>query len=145
MIGPHSVRSRVTLGGSDDWIPVWSPDGAQVFFMSYRNGVGDIYAKSVGGSTLEQPVVLSTSQKVPTDISSDGRYVAYWSESTETLGDVWVSPVAPGGAPISIAHTSFNERAARFSPDGRFIAYSSNESGRDEVYVQLFPPTGGKW
>ena len=88
MIGPHSVRSRVTLGGSDDWIPVWSPDGAQVFFMSYRNGVGDIYAKSVGGSTLEQPVVLSTSQKVPTDISSDGRYVAYWSESTETLGDV---------------------------------------------------------
>jgi eukaryotic-like serine/threonine-protein kinase len=137
--------TRLTFGGSDDWIPVWSPDGQKVVFMSYRNGVGDLYVKTVAGSAPENAVVLSENQKVPSDWSSDGRFIAYWSDTADTRGDVWAVASAPSGSPIAIACSPANERQPRFAPDGTFVAYSSDESGQDEVYVQPFPPTGAKW
>lgn len=70
--------------------------------------------------------------------------LAYRTDRIDSRGDVWVLPVAPRGAPIPIAQTQFNEQRPRFSPDGRFIAYESDETGRTEVFVQPFPPNGDK-
>jgi Tol biopolymer transport system component len=140
-----AAPTRVTFGGSDDWIPFWSPDGQKVAFMSYRNGVGDLFVKAFNSAAPEQPLLVSEEQKTPGDWSADGKYVAYWVERADTRGDVWVLPLEGARQPIAIARTKFNERRPRWSPDGRFIAYESDESGVSEVYVQPFPPTGGKW
>jgi Tol biopolymer transport system component len=107
--------------------------------------VSDLFVKTVNGTAPEEPLVTSEEQKTPGDWSLDGRFVAYWVSRAETLGDVWVTPLEGARQPIPIARTKFNERRPRFSPDGRFIAYESDESGGSEVYVQPFPPTGGKW
>jgi serine/threonine protein kinase/Tol biopolymer transport system component len=139
-----AAPTRVTFGGSDDWQPIWSPDGQKVAFMSYRNGVGDLYVKTVNGTAPEEPLLTSADQKIPGDWSRDGRFVALWSERADTRGDIAV--VAVQSKQITwIARTQANERRPRFSPDARFVAYESDESGTNEVYVQPFPPTGGKW
>ena len=113
--------------------------------MSYRNGVSDLYVKTIDGTAPEEPLVTSDEQKTPGDWSTDGKFVAYWTNRTDTRGDVWVSPLEAGRPPIPIARTKFSERNPRFAPDGHFLTYESDESGAYEVYVQPFPPTGGKW
>jgi Tol biopolymer transport system component len=145
VLNPGAAPTRITFGGSDDWWPFWSPDGQRVAFMSYRNGVADFYVKTVNGSASEEPLVISDAQKAAGDWSRDGRFVTYWVDTAESRGDIWVSPVHHGQPPIAVARTAANERRPRFSPDGRYVAYDSDESGRGEVYVQPFPPTGGKW
>jgi Tol biopolymer transport system component len=140
-----AAPTRVTFGGSDDWQPFWAPDGQKVGFMSYRNGVSDLYVKTLNRADPEQPLLVSEEQKVPGDWSADGRYVVYWADRADTRGDIWVLPLEGTREPVPIARTKFNERRPRFSPDGRFIAYESDETGESEVYVQPFPPTGGKW
>ena len=113
--------------------------------MSYRDGPGDIYVKSLAAAAPEEPLIADEDQKVPSDWSADGRFLAYLTDRTDSRTDVWVLPVAPKGAPIPVARTPFDEQRPRFSPDGRFIAYESDETGRMEVFVQPFPPTGRKW
>ena len=136
---------RLTFADSDDWIPVWAPDGGSIAFMSYRKGPGDIHVKSVATAQPEQALLESDEQKGPTDWSRDGRFLAYSVDRADSRQDVWVLPLQPPGTPIPIARTTFSERQARFSPDGKFIAYESDETGRFEVYVQPLPPTGAKW
>ena len=135
----------VTFGGIDEWHPLWSPDAQRLAFMSYRDGPGDIYVKSLAAAAPEEPLIADEDHKVPTDWSADGRFLAYFTDGTDSRRDVWVLPVAPKGAPIPVARTPFAEKRPRFSPDGRFIAYESDETGQTEVYVQPFPPTGRKW
>jgi dipeptidyl aminopeptidase/acylaminoacyl peptidase len=140
-----AAPTRVTFGGSDDWVPFWSPDGQKVGFMSYRNGVGDIFVKTLIGAAPEEPLLVSEEQKSAGDWSTDGKYLAYTNDRADNRGDIWVLPLEGARQPIPIARTRFNERRPRFSADGRFVAYESDETGRNEVYVQPFPPTGGKW
>ena len=83
--------------------------------------------------------------KYPLSWSPDGRSLLYGVATRETGADLWVLPVSGERKPFSFVHTQFTERAGRFSPDGRWIAYDSNESGRFEVYVAPFPGPGGKW
>jgi Tol biopolymer transport system component len=135
----------VTFGGIDEWHPLWSPDAQRLAFMSYRDGPGDIYTKSLAMSAPEDPLIVDEEQKVPSDWSADGRFLAYFTDRTDSRTDVWVLPVAPKGAPISVARTPSEEQRPSFSPDGRFIAYESDETGQPEVYLQPFPPTGRKW
>jgi Tol biopolymer transport system component len=137
--------TRVTFGGIDEWHGLWGPDAQVVTFMSYRDGPGDIYVKSLEKAAPEEALMTSEAQKVPSDWSADGRFLAYWTDRTDSRGDVWVLPIAPKGEPIPIAETQFSETTPRFSPDGRFIAYQSDETGQMEVFVQPFPPTGAKW
>ena len=137
--------NRITFGGIDEWHPLWSPDAQSLAFMSYRDGPGDIYVKSLSAAAPEEPLIADKDQKVPADWSADGRFLAYHTDGTDSRTDVWVLPVAPKGAPIPVARTPFEERRPRFSPDGRFIAYESDETGQPEVFVQPFPPTGRKW
>ena len=80
----------------------------------------------------------------PMDWSHDGRYILYYNQSAKTGLDLWALPTADDRKPLALLQTSFNEDHGAFSPDARRVAYSSNESGRDEVYVQPFPTTGAR-
>lgn len=148
VLDPAAPPRRVTFGGSDDWQPFWSADGHTVAWMSYRNGTGDLFAKALDGAAPETAVFkrseVENDQRVPGDWASDGRSIAYWTDRSDTRGDVWVQAL-DGSKPVAIAATPFNERRPRFAPDGRFLAYESDESGQGEVFVQPVPPTGGKW
>ena len=138
-------RSRFTFDPAVDRYPIWSPRGDRIVFSSQRLGGEDLFVKSSMG-TGEAEVLLDTEEaKFPTDWSGDGRYVLYTNRSVETARDVWALPVDGEGDPFPVLQTPFREWHAMFSPDGNWIAYDSNETGRDEVYVQPFPPTGGKW
>ncbi len=139
-------RSRLTFDPALDRYPLWSPEGDRIVFSSQRIGAGeDLFLKSAMGTGDAQILLETDEDKFPTDWSSDGRYVLYTNRSAETARDVWALPLDGDQDPFPVLNTPFREWHAMFSPDGRWIAYDSNETGRDEVYVQPFPPTGGKW
>ncbi|HKE83393.1 MAG TPA: protein kinase [Vicinamibacterales bacterium] len=148
VLDPSAPPRRVTFGGSDDWQPFWSADGLKLAWMSYRNGTGDLFAKELDGAAPEaavfKPSEFQDDQRVPGDWAPDGRSIAYWTDRSDTRGDVWVQSL-DGSKPIAIAATSFNEMRPRFAPDGRFVAYESDELGQNEIFIQPVPPTGGKW
>jgi Tol biopolymer transport system component len=137
-------RSRLTFAGSD-WMPIWSPDGRQIVFRSHRDGQPNLYRKSADGSGIDEVLLTSSEEKGPEDWSANGQYIAYHVTSDAGNVDLYALPLIGDRRPIPIATTPGNEGGARFSPDGRWIAYTSYETGREEVYVQPFPPTGAKW
>jgi eukaryotic-like serine/threonine-protein kinase len=134
--------SRFTSDPADDVFPVWSPDGSRIIFGSNRRGTHELYQKPVAGDRNEE-VLLSTGQPVnPTDWSRDGRVVLFTSRDPKTGSDIWALPL--DGKPLPIVQTASDEQAAQFAPDGRWIAYLSNESGVAEVYVRPFPGPGDR-
>jgi serine/threonine protein kinase/Tol biopolymer transport system component len=140
-----SARSRLTFPGSDDWQPIWSHDGLRVLFGSYRNGPIDMYIKPASGGGSDQEFMRSPIQKGPRDWSRDGRFILYTQDSPEMKEDLYARDTSDTGAAIAIAATSAREFDGRFSPNGRWVSYVSTETGTNEIYVQPFPPTGGKW
>jgi Tol biopolymer transport system component len=131
----------VTLNSppTNDFGPLWSPDGNSVVFSSNIKGSYDLYRRSLSGQGTEV-VILSTPQlKVASDWSSDGRVLLYYVQDPKTGADVMGLPVQGGGPPFEVVRTSFNESAVQFSPDAKWLAYRSDKSGRSEVYVQPFP------
>ncbi len=141
--------SRLTSHPAEDGVPVWSPDASQVAFASWRDG-GDsnLYVKNVHSSAPETPLLASHSNKYPTDWSRDGRYLMYHEAAVGTGWDLWVlrmDRAASGTAPQVYLKTDWNEEDGRFSPDGRWVAYASDEGGRTEVYVRAFPTGERKW
>ena len=141
----RGVNSRFTFGTGNNVVPLWSPDGGTVVFSSNREGVPDLYEKPATGQGEEKLLSKSDETKYACDWSRDGRYIAYMSQGKKTQFDIWVLPTFGDRKPIPVAVSPFNEGKPVFSPDGRFLAYTSNESGRPEIYVQTFPGTGGKW
>jgi len=136
--------SRFTSDVADDVFPVWSPDGSRIVFSSNRKGIQDLYQKSVTGGGNED-LLLSTAQaKLATDWSPDGRFVLFNSQDPKRSLDIWVLPLDGKGKPFPVVDTPFDEQGGQFSPDGNWIAYQSNESGRAEVYVQPFPGPGNR-
>ena len=127
--------SRFTFDPADETDPIWSPDGHQIAFNAVRNGVVDIFLKPVTG-TAEPKALLVTSEDKQTECwSPDGRLLLYRiGRKTRAL------PLA-GGKPAVLPAMEY----PRISPDGHWVAYTSDESGREEVYVQSFPPTEGRW
>ena len=102
--------------------------------------------KPADGSGAEETLVRGESLiVVPTSWSSDGKFLAYWTVGSATGRDVWIATITGGRKPQPFLRTQFNEMQATFSPDDRWVAYMSEESGRYEVYVQPFPGPGGKW
>jgi Tol biopolymer transport system component len=138
-------RSRLTFPGSDDWQPIWSPDGLRIMFGSYRNGPIDMYSKLADGGGNDQEFMVSSIQKGPRDWSKDGRFVLYTQDSPETKEDLYAREASGNVSPVTIAATAAREFDGRFSGDRRWVSYVSNETGMNEVFVQPFPPTGGKW
>ncbi len=142
----RGLRTRFTFDPRPDNGPIWSPDGSRVVFSSTRKGSFDLYIKSYAGSADEELFLETEHDQFPESWSSDGRYVAYQSRGVPgTVSDIWVLPLSGDRKPIPFLQTRFLERHAQFSPDGHWIAYISDESGRDEVYVAPFPVPGRKW
>ncbi len=141
----RGVNSRFTFGQDDAFCPVWSPRGDFILHVSDRNGTLGIYQKATSGSGEEKLLVKSDAFLLPTSISPDGRSLAYQRQDPKTGWDVMVVPLTGDVKPVSFRVTRFREAQPRFSPDGRFIAYVSNESGRNEVYVQTYPGPGRTW
>jgi Tol biopolymer transport system component len=113
-----------------------------VLFASNRSGFFNLYRKRVAGAGPEALLFTSASTQVPTDWSH-GTFL-YTNVDSKQQADVWMAPEKGGGKPTPVLAASFNEYAARLSPDGRWMAYTSDESGRPEVYVQRFPTATGK-
>jgi len=139
------VPSRLTFSTAIEDMPVWAPDGSRVLFNSAVAGGPDIYAKASTGAGTEELVLESGTPKRPTDWSRDGRFILYESDDQNSRTDLWVLPLFGDRKPQLFLQTPFAEQHARLSPDGKWIAYISDESRTPEVYVQSFPPSGGKW
>jgi hypothetical protein len=118
---------------------------AASFFTSDQDGPGNLYQKPSSGAVNDAQILKTSERKWPSDWSADGRFIAYASSSPKTGLDLWLLPMDGERKPVPYLQTPFNEDHARFSPDVRFIAYSSDESGRYEVYVQTFPGSPSKW
>ena len=137
----RNILRRLTSDPARDYDAVWSPGGDRIVFNSDRNGVLNFYELSIaGGSPSAETLLLETSEHKNTqDWSTDGRYLLYSVQSVTTGNDLWVLPLIGDRQPKPIAQTAAHETRGRFSPDGRWVAYESNESGRSEIYVQAFP------
>jgi eukaryotic-like serine/threonine-protein kinase len=138
--------TRLTFDPSVDNVPVWSPDGRRIAFMSNRDGgVFNLYVKDADGTGADELLLKTPHNKTINDWSADGQYILYSEDDPATKEDLWVLPLAAGAKPTRVVATSFSETAGSFSPDGRWIAYASNESGPRQVFVQRFPAARGKW
>jgi eukaryotic-like serine/threonine-protein kinase len=135
----RNVNQRLTSDPALDDSPVWSQDGKRIAFASSRAGHYDLYQISAGGGR-EELLYASGENKFPTSWSPDGRYLLYSVRARETNGDIWALQLdgTSRRAPVALVHTRANEGGGAFSPDSRWIAYVSDESGIAEVYVLPF-------
>ena len=134
---------RFTTAPQPEIAPVWAPDGKRIVFSAAYSGRFDLYRKALDGTASE--LLLGTDEnKQATDWSRDGRYLLYRAVSDSANFDVWALPLEGDKRPIPLVRTPFEERDAQFSPDGKWIAYQSNESGRFEIYLQPFPVPGAR-
>lgn len=138
----RGVSTRLTLDDSGA-NPVWSPDGRYVAY----NGPEGIYRKPANGAGPEEILLRTNFLAFPKSWSPDGRFLIYAQIHPGTGADLLASPVEGHSHPLVLAETTANEDQGQFSPDGHWVAYTSNESGVSEIYVIPFPPTptGGKW
>jgi Tol biopolymer transport system component len=134
--------TRFTTHQAVDGFPVWSPDGSRIAFHSQRNGTFDVWIKQSNGAVGTEELLVGTpDHEWPLDWSRDGRFLLFHrSNQNYASSDLWVLPMTGSNRePVVVAKTPFEERLGQFSPDGRWIAYETNESGRREIVVQAFP------
>jgi dipeptidyl aminopeptidase/acylaminoacyl peptidase len=144
----RQILSRLVADVAGSHEPVWSPDGSRVVFNSNRaGGFGDLYWTQADGGSPDELILKSIDRvmQIPTDWSLDGRLLLYVIERGTDRQDLWVMPTGAGRTPQAFLATPANETQGQFSPDSRWIAYASNESGAYEVYVRRFPGAAGKW
>jgi eukaryotic-like serine/threonine-protein kinase len=138
----RDAMRRLTFNPAIDAMPVWSPDGARILFASSRNQTFDLFVKNADGGQEEKLLEFDNStkdDKYPYDWSPDGKYILYTRET-----ELWFAtfPELKGRAFLAAPGTIKN---AKFSSDGKWVAYASNESGKFEIYVTSFPAAQGKW
>jgi serine/threonine protein kinase len=138
--------SRFTFDASqENASPIWSPDGNHIAFGSRRNGKWGIYRKLSNGTGTEELLFESEVLKMPMSWSADDKWILYMTIDAKTGQDIWALPLSGDRKAFPILQTPFNEGHPQFSPDGKWFAYESNETGRSEIYIQSFPPGTGKW
>ena len=137
-------RSRLTFDGNSNAAAVWSPDGSQLAFTSERKGIRDLYVKQISGSTAEELLLSTNTNKTVDDWSVDGARISF-SEQPPNAANVWFLPMSPRRREAKRLPGSGGEMQSHFSPDGRFLAYRSSESSRFEIYVQALAPGGSRW
>lgn len=144
----RELKTRFTFDTAEERELAWSPDGSTIVFNSNRKGHFDLYQKPSDGSASEELLYADDKDKYPTSFSPDGKLLLYMVyQDRTTKSHIWILPVqgtAGERKPRLFAQTAFNETWAQFSPDGRWIAYASDESQRNEIYVAPFPGPGGK-
>ena len=146
MIDARGVMSRLTSHPSLDDLPIWTSDGQHIVFKSSRNGRSSLYRMpSTGGGPDE--TVITASTIMPMDVSRGSSHLVYGLDDGRARFqfDLWRLPLSGDRKPIPVRRTMFNETQAQLSPDGRWIAYVSNDSGRNEINVSAFPSGDGKW
>jgi Tol biopolymer transport system component len=143
----RGLRTRLTFAPEADTFPVWSPSGKQIAFASQRNGNFDVFVRAANGVGEPRPAVVSPESEYPDAWSPDGTTLLINRVSPRTSNDLWMVKQKADGtfAPPTVwLQTAHNETHATFSPDGKYVAYDSDDSGRLETYVR---PVGGdgKW
>ena len=141
VIEPSGSETRLTLDASQhNSIPVWSPDGRDIVYSSLRSGKWGLYQKRSDGSGTEELLFESDLPKAPMSWSPDGKRIVFGVQDPKTKSDLWVLSLADKKA-TPLVNTPFNETHAQISPDGKWIAYTSDLVGnRREIHVQPFPP-----
>jgi serine/threonine protein kinase len=135
---------RLTTDPTSDLFPSWSPNGDHVTFVSTRNGVTSIYQKLSNAASPEEPLVSSAEIKSNPQWAPDGQSIIYTQLNPKTSGDLYLLSLSGEKKSTSWLQTNFIEGQARLSPNGRWIAYTSNETEQFQVYVESFPATGAK-
>ena len=146
------MTTRLTFDGlvAQGWgmaVPVvWSPDSTRVAYCTDRSGVYDVYQILASGAGRPEPLLQSDAiYKLPTAWSPDGKYVIFTQLGEGGVYDLWLLPLHGDRTPVPYLRTPFNEDFAAFSPDGRWLAYDSDETGKPEIYVRSFPDQGEKY
>jgi serine/threonine protein kinase/Tol biopolymer transport system component len=148
----RETLTRLTFEGNSNQYPVWTPDGKRIAFQSSKEGPLNIFWQLADGSGGLERLATSEDTQAAHSWSPDGQLLAFIEVNPTTRFDIWVLRMgdpSPGSGLVRKAQpflrTPFNESVPRFSPDGRWLAYISDESGRYEIYVQPYPGPGGKW
>ena len=138
----RKINTRFTTDGATNQFPIWSADGSTIVFRSNRAGRFDLYEKNATGLEPERLLLQTPFDKIPASASVDGRFILFDSTDAKGGTDIWL--LTRGATPPAhpLIASAFNELQAVFSPDGRLIAYVSDESGRPEVHVRTFTPPG---
>jgi Tol biopolymer transport system component len=135
-------NTRLTFHPGPDFDPVWPPDGKKIAFAGQRDGRLDLYEKNADGSGEERLLLKSDQDKTPTSWSRDGKFILFGSSDPKTQEDLWVLPLDGSNVgslkPFVFLKTEFLEAAGQVSPDGRWVAYMSDQSGTYQVYVRPF-------
>jgi serine/threonine-protein kinase len=143
----RDTMTRLTFTGNN-FVPIWSQDGRYIVFQSAGAGTSVIRSD---GSSKPMPLTESKNTQTPWSFTADGKRMAFMEQDSKTSYDLWTVPIETDGAglragkPEVFLQTPADERYPAFSPDGRWLAYMSNESGTSQVYVRAFPDKGGKW
>jgi serine/threonine protein kinase len=145
----RGVPTRFTFDQGNDGYPVWSPDGAMLYFNSDRQGQLDLFRKASDGASEEQLLLSDAENKYPDAVSPDGHWLLYHRRDPANGLELWMLSLAhtESGKPepkLYLEKKPFNELGGQFSPDGSWVAYQSDESGRMEVYASPFPGPGAK-
>jgi eukaryotic-like serine/threonine-protein kinase len=140
----RETLTRLTFEGNNNNAPVWTPDGKRIAFNSNKDGPLNIFWQLVDGSGGLERLLTSEYLQAPMSWSPDGQLLAFHEVNPTTQRDIWVLRLKDRKAEPFL-RTPADERAPRFSPDGHWLTYVSNESGRFEIYVQPYPGPGGKW
>jgi eukaryotic-like serine/threonine-protein kinase len=138
LLDARGALIRITSSEAMESWPVWSPDGTRLAYQSRVDEIS-VHVKALTGGAGEQPLLSTGTRISPRDWSSDGRHLLYNSDD-----DLWATTLERDAKPVAVATTKFAEHGGQFSPDARWVAYESDESGRVEVYAQSFPAGSGK-
>jgi Tol biopolymer transport system component len=142
----RGARTRLTKHPATEILPVWSPDSGRLAFSSYRPGNIDVYMTPADGSGGDNAIVSGPANERVSDWSSDGRRILYSLLTAENGFDIWYAEESGGEWKLMpFLQTGSHEYSAKLSPDGRYVAYISDETGRDEIYVRPFPAGERKW
>ena len=141
----RGTESRLTFDPADDTLPIWSHDGNRIVWASNRTGTHQLYQKLASGVGQDELLLQSDAPLFPGSWSADGKFLLYGRTDPKAGDDLWFLPLEGDRKPFPFLQTPFRDTDAQFSPDGRWIAYQTNESKRSEVYVQTFPVSGGRW
>jgi eukaryotic-like serine/threonine-protein kinase len=140
----RGVLTRLTFDAASDDIPVSSPDGKQIAYSSNRDGGNyEIYRKDASGAGQEERLTHSSFLKLVLDWNKDGKYILYREQNVGTGRDLMVIPLEGDRKPMPVVNTAFAESTGAISSDGRWVAYTSNDSGANEIYVQSFRSVAG--
>ena len=125
---PRGTLTRLTFAGGNNNFPIWSSDGNSIVYAGEKGKYPNLYKRALDGSGTEEQLTTDSNTKVPVSMSPDGKYLSF-----EQNGDLWILPMEGDHKPFPLVQSPANEHGGIFSPDGRYVAYSSDQSGKSEV------------